>query len=541
MNLKSFTTRRNLAKSILNCVHWTGNRHHMIDNREMMFSGRGVTDAADAIFEILEPLEFDAIACHGVGGLPLGTALKERLPAHISLFFVREVRKGYDFNKLVEGPPMKAGMKVWIVDDLINRGRTYDKVSKAILDECPTAQIMGMVVLVDYGAYGSRQLAMRGVDVKAVFDRPALNLARPKTAGKKRFEKVWQNLSIGSKVRSGWPNIIRSFPVIAGDRMVVGTDSTSFVCCDKLTGEPHWVYQSLRTNGKGVASQPQVFGQNVITSSYDGVVRSFDIESGEIQWQAKVDSFVHSTPQIVDGLIYLGTEGRVRRDHYGDIICLEAQTGKEHWRVETKNQIPTTPLVIPEKDRIVCSSNDRNLYCMNLDGEIQWVVNTGQDIKGRASHDEGRIYTTSNQGYCECRSLDDGSIIWRRKVGSSLHHNFPPILDRQIILTMNESESAIASLDKMTGDVLWYNMQRAKPAFTITLDQPYDPLLINHGYCVMRNGDLAKINLDTGKTQWIDRLIKYGSVNSPVVIDFPYIYIITDRVGMIAYTCLEEQ
>lgn len=511
-----------LQNNILWGVH--GDRY-TFDNRTVQFSGNGLRESVNALAELVADLSFDAIACCGVGGLPLASALKLVLPERINVLFIRRERKGYELNRLVEGPELPPFSRVLIVDDLLNAGSSFNRVADAVVERFPSATIIGIAVLVDFEQQGSKQLRARGFEVRRVFTARDLNLkSRPFTSG--HFRRIWQNLAINTTA-TGY---VRSVPAVAGDNLIVGTDYTGWVCCDKRDGELLWTIRSCRPVPNGVASTPQVFDSDVVLAAYDGVIRRVQLETAEVVWQNKIDSFIHSTPQIHDSLIFVGTEGRKRKGHYGDIVCLNAESGLERWRIKTRDQVPCTPLVIAEKEMVVCASNDKMLYCADFAGELKWQVNTNHEIKGCPVYAENAVFTAANEGFLESWTCD-GKLIWSRKLCSSLHLVQPVIYKNKIIVPL--SESGVAALDKDTGDVIWYNAQKSRPAPSITIQN-------DAGFIITRNGILSKLNLDTGVTEWSEQVVENCRVGQPVVIDMSRIYITTDNAGIVAIELEQE-
>jgi outer membrane protein assembly factor BamB len=481
----------------------------------MAFTKDGFSIVADCLVDILANEEFDAIACSGIGGLPIAMALKTRLPSRISVHYVRDTRKGYDLNKLVEGPKLKPGSRVWIVDDLINRGRTFDKVKSGLLEEYSDIKILGIIALVDFQSWGSKKIIAQGYKVHSLFTISDLNLVAKNP--NHEITMIWQNLSVGTKTN----DFVHSIPVIKDNKLIIGTENTGWLCCNKYTGEPIWEFKSLINHPKSVSAIPQIIENNVIVASYDGIIRSLDIETGKPKWQNKLGYYIHSTPQISDDLIFVGVERIIEKS--GDIVCLNID-GTECWRFSTNDLVPCTPCVIKEENLVVCASNDRNIYGITLNGKTKWIVDTRELIKGTPVYSEGLIYTGSNTGTLAAWDID-GNLVWKKKLGKSLWHIRPLIINNMIIVPINEN--MILALDKKTNDVLWINRQYDIPTWAVI---PYENGII----ATTRRGDITKISLE-GETIWSNRVVEDCQIYQPPTIDGNFLYLMTDKKGLVAF------
>lgn len=72
-------------------------------------------------------------------------------------------------------------------------------------------------------------------------------------------------------------------------------------------------------------------------------------------WKYKTGSGVFSSPAVVDGRVYVGSND-------GYIYCLSADSGDLIWKYETGSYVPSSPTV--SGGRVYVGSDDNYIYCL---------------------------------------------------------------------------------------------------------------------------------------------------------------------------------
>ena len=106
-------------------------------------------------------------------------------------------------------------------------------------------------------------------------------------------------------------------PVLAGERLIVGTGRGRVLCLDNADGRQLWEY-----NGVGK------------------------------------ENMVYSSPAIADGLVVVGGA----RD--GEVRCLELANGHEKWAFATRDDVDSSPAI--DSGHVYVGSKDRNFYVLDL-------------------------------------------------------------------------------------------------------------------------------------------------------------------------------
>src|SRR5205807_3111442 len=146
-------------------------------------------------------------------------------------------------------------------------------------------------------------------------------------------------------------------PVVVGGRLYVGDAEGDLFALDAETGCVHWTIEveagirSAVTVGQSRARGDRVA---VYFGDQSANVYSVDAESGKLIWKVKVDDYsraaITGAPQLYRGRLYVPVssreESQVGDPKYpccsfrGNIVALEAATGRRVWKTYTVSQTP---------------------------------------------------------------------------------------------------------------------------------------------------------------------------------------------------------
>lgn len=135
--------------------------HHFLDGKEALSHADDLAVAARAMVGAVRDagIEFDS-----VGGLTLGAdalAVSMAMVAHCHWFFVRKEPKNRGTNRVVEGHPLRAGVRTVIVDDVITSGDSILKAYDAVV--ATGASVVAAVTLADRSNVARAKFEARGV------------------------------------------------------------------------------------------------------------------------------------------------------------------------------------------------------------------------------------------------------------------------------------------------------------------------------------------------------------------------------------------
>lgn len=117
-----------------------------------------------------------------IGGMTLGadaligaiTAFSFDLGMPMEGFIVRKEPKGHGTGQWIEGPELKAGQRVAIVEDVVTTGGSALKAIERVRETCPSVEIIGVYALVDRLDGGREVMEKAEVKLKSIFTKDDL-------------------------------------------------------------------------------------------------------------------------------------------------------------------------------------------------------------------------------------------------------------------------------------------------------------------------------------------------------------------------------
>jgi orotate phosphoribosyltransferase len=152
----------------------TSGRHsdYYVDGKQVTLDGRGLYLVARLALEHCREQDVDA-----VGGLTLGAdpiaaavaALSGEGARPITAFIVRKEVKAHGTARAIEGPDLRPGQRVLLVDDTLTTGGTFLQAREAVATTGAT--IVGALCVVDREEGGREALEAAGITLRALFRR----------------------------------------------------------------------------------------------------------------------------------------------------------------------------------------------------------------------------------------------------------------------------------------------------------------------------------------------------------------------------------
>lgn len=422
--------------------------HWMVDCREVLLNPDSLHHAARLLWERLKPYRPEAVGGMTLAANPLTIALlyESRLDGYpLQGFLIRKEPKSNGLKKWVEGPDLKPGMRVVLLDDLVNSGETQRTALSILKPFQP--QVVAVGAVLDCQRAGAAWLESQNIPLESLFTLKELgvDLATAREPGRHPIRWKWGPLNHGRY------NAPKSSPILTEHGLFVGSDA-GFLAALTLEGRERWRVM-VRDRERGIHSTPLYHEGLVYFGAYDGFVYAVDAETGKVRWEQRPGQWVGSSPaldaardRIVIGVEY-GEAG-------GSLMAFDAKTGKPAWELKAGHYIHSSPWVDAPRDQVIVGANDFAVYCAAAeDGRLRWKVVTGGEIKGDpVVDDEGRCFVGSFDGHLYALDAASGEILWKRRVGHRLQVR-PLLVDDLVIV--GGSASRVVALVRQSGAVRW--------------------------------------------------------------------------------------
>jgi len=151
--------------------------NYYLDGRIITLTPEGAYLAASIILELIKDKGIDAVGGPTLGADPIVGAVAclshiNNIP--IKTFIVRKGVKEHGTQRQIEGPALKKGDRVILVDDVATTGKALIEAKEA-LDKMGV-EVERAIVIVDRGEGASVNLANAGLRLESIFSRQDLGL-----------------------------------------------------------------------------------------------------------------------------------------------------------------------------------------------------------------------------------------------------------------------------------------------------------------------------------------------------------------------------
>jgi len=180
------------------------------------------------------------------------------------------------------------------------------------------------------------------------------------------------------------------------------------------------------------------------TENQTGFSTSNAPNTNEVLWSYQTDYFITSSPNVVNGKVFIGSLDR-------KFYCLDMDDGNVLWNFTTKGQITGSSAVY--KGKVYFGSQDSKFYCLDaVNGSQIWKFNSNFMIESSPSISDDKVFFGSSDGDFYCLDAINGTLIWEYSVGNVIW-TAPAIYDDKIYFGSLSGD--LYCLDILNGDLIW--------------------------------------------------------------------------------------
>jgi outer membrane protein assembly factor BamB len=251
-------------------------------------------------------------------------------------------------------------------------------------------------------------------------------------------------------------------PIIEGDQLILssltsgwgahGPGAHRFFGMDKHTGDILWINaagESPRDTTYSVPVSATLDGARILfTGLADGSIAALRPLTGETVWH-----FPFSERGIMSSVVYhdervyaVHGNANVDTNLMGRLVCLDARTGKELWRVDGLEGHYSTPAL--HEGLLYVANNAANLSAVDIaTGQVLWTYNYGNEAKGSPLLADGKIYVGDVPGGWRilkpdrsgCEQLDAESFVTESGAPDEVYATAAVAHGKVILSTMNRT------------------------------------------------------------------------------------------------------
>jgi outer membrane protein assembly factor BamB len=259
------------------------------------------------------------------------------------------------------------------------------------------------------------------------------------------------------------------------------------------------------TNGS-VASSPTVVNGIVYFGSEDHNIYAVGAYSGNLIWSFPTKDAQVSSVAVVNGKVYTGGDD-------GYVYCLDANSGALIWQTFVNGDLPYTYGSIVLKSSPIVSGNvvyvgslDGNLYALDANsGNIVWKFNAQGPILCSPAADGSAVYFTAQQptsGVLYKLDASTGSVIWQQQIpyeyqftgGEEMMGS--PSVAAGMVFASSDLRSYYG-IDASSGKILWNFTDPQAMEFIVS-----SPIYVQGQVYIIDKFSITSLNATNGKTIW---------------------------------------
>jgi outer membrane protein assembly factor BamB len=203
----------------------------------------------------------------------------------------------------------------------------------------------------------------------------------------------------------------------------VGGAATAYAL-KATTGAILWTYQT----NSFIESTPTVVDGVAYFGSNDHKVYALNATTGSMIWSYTTGGAVESSAAVYNGVVYIGSDD----EKVYAIAARGPGPGSLLWSYTTGGEVFEMPAVYGSQ--VFVGSGDGKMYALSSQtGALQWVVNTGADVRGAAVAN-GLVYFTSDTNEIYAALTSNGEVVATASTGAAFFGS-PSISDGVVYLS----------------------------------------------------------------------------------------------------------
>jgi outer membrane protein assembly factor BamB len=269
------------------------------------------------------------------------------------------------------------------------------------------------------------------------------------------------------------------------------------------------------SNRQRLGAAPVIGGGKLYAIDVNAMVHAYAANTGASAWEASIATTDKKARSARFGGGVSFDDGKVfATDGLGDVVALDATSGKELWRAKPGAPLRGAPSVA--NGQVYVLSQDNQLYVLSqADGTVVWTASGSIETQGvfgvaAPAVSQGTVVAGFSSGELNAYRYENGRTLWQdalsrssisTSVSSLADIDADPVIDRGIVFAVGQGGRMVA-LEIVSGQRLWEQNFAG-------ISTPW--VAGEWVFLVTDDARLVCLARATGKVRWISQLRHFES------------------------------
>jgi outer membrane protein assembly factor BamB len=204
----------------------------------------------------------------------------------------------------------------------------------------------------------------------------------------------------------------------------------------------------------------------------DGSLVAGDPQTEKVIWKDHLHSELESSPLIVDGTLYIGTNSR-------GVLAIDADTGKILWTYDTDGEVKASPSY--HEGTVFVPNYESTMFALDAKtGKLKWKTDTSSAPPGgeggffsSPAVAFGQVFAARDDGVVYAFDEETGKVDWDFPTGAAVYGS-PAVAEvpgtpATVYIGAEDADGSFYALDAKTGKVRWRKSVGGKVPGTATV------------------------------------------------------------------------
>jgi outer membrane protein assembly factor BamB len=232
--------------------------------------------------------------------------------------------------------------------------------------------------------------------------------------------------------------------------------------------------------------------------------------------------FVNLVPAIYDGQLFIA-------DRKGRVVAMDAETGKENWKVDTETMISAGPGA--GSGLVLVGTSDAEVLALSADdGALLWTASVNSEVLSVPQVDIDKVIVQTADGNITALDAGSGEQVWthdRSIPVLTLRGTSTPAVENGLVVA-GFANGKLVGLSAKQGFPVWevsVAVPKGRSEIERLVDIDGDPVIVGGVvYVTTYQGRVAVIEAQTGNLGWQRDMSSYVGLG----VDFSQVYVTDD-------------